>query len=107
MAALALAWRAVAGADGLAQLQLEGVVDLGQVLGRELDVDHWADDLGDAASVAPLATLAVERAGAVKVMDAPGMYFGLAISAVEDAIASAAEAISVTSRVMFAWRTLL
>ena len=49
MAALALACGAVAGADDLAQLELERVVDLGQVLGRELDVDDWADDLGDAA----------------------------------------------------------
>src|SRR5919202_916509 len=39
----------VAGSDGLLQVELEGVVNFWQVLGRELHVHHRAHDLGDAA----------------------------------------------------------
>ena len=39
------------GTAPLGVLEDEGVVDLGQVLGLELDVEHRADDLDDAADV--------------------------------------------------------
>ena len=88
-----------------AQVDLEGVVDLGQVLGRELHVDHRADDLRRCGR----SPRRQRGAGAGSGGECHGLAPGQVLSrlASEAAIASAAEAISVTSRVMLAWRTLL
>ncbi len=44
---------------GKVDVDLERVVDLGQVVDAELDVDHWADDAGDPADAGAVRVVAL------------------------------------------------
>src|SRR5207248_6122366 len=82
-------------------IHVQRVVDVGHVVGRELDVDHRADDPGDQAGLAG-AALAV----------AGGVLYGCghddahSLPAIDSASALAPPTISLISCVISAWRAL-